>query len=89
MLGVMDYKVPGIAGGSRARAREELNQALAMDSHNPFTHYYLAEFYKVTGDFDPARAELKTLQALQVPADSIPELQLMQRKGEKLLDELH
>ena len=84
VLGVVDYKVPGFAGGSKKRALEELNKALAIDPQDPFTHYYLAEYYRITGDKEKSRAELEVLRSLQVPPDSQPELQMLQQKAENV-----
>lgn len=84
VLGVVDYKVPGIVGGSKKRAAKELHKALALDPHDPFTHYYLAEFYELTGEKEKAKAEIKLLQSLDVPTESLPELDMMKKKGERL-----
>lgn len=88
VLGVVDYKVPGIAGGNKKRALEELNKAKAIDPRDPFTHYYLAEYFKVTGDKPRARAELEALQHLTAPPETQPELWMMQKKGEALSKDL-
>ena len=84
VLGVVDYKVPGFAGGNPKRAEQELQKALAIDPQDPFTHYYLAEFYDLTGDKPRARAELQNLQTLQVPPSYGPELQYLLKKATKL-----
>jgi tetratricopeptide (TPR) repeat protein len=83
VLGVVDYKVPGFAGGSKKRALEELTTALAIDPNDPFTHYYLAEFYKLTGDKEKSAAEVQTLRTLKVPPESQPELEMLQQKANK------
>src|SRR5207247_1353398 len=85
VLGVVDYKVPGLVGGSKKRAKEELDKALAMGPNDPFTHYYLAEFYKITGDDAKKTAELEILHTLQVPVESIPELKMLQQKADRQL----
>jgi tetratricopeptide (TPR) repeat protein len=85
VLGVVDYKVPALVGGSKKRAKEELEKALAMGPNDPFTHYYLAEFYKIMGDQAKKNAELDTLRALQVAPDTIPELKMLQAKADREL----
>lgn len=50
VLGTVDYKVPAIAGGSKKRALEELKKAYSINPYDPFTLYYLAEYYKTIGD---------------------------------------
>jgi len=85
VLGVVDYKVPGLVGVSKKRAKEELDKALAMGPNDPFTHYYLAEFYKITGDDAKKTAELEILRTLQVPVESIPELKMLQQKADRQL----
>ena len=88
ILGVLDYKVPGIVGGNKKRALEELQKSLAIDPQNPFTHYYLAEYYQTVGDKAKARLELETLAHLSAEPDEAPELAMMQLKGEKLKEDL-
>jgi tetratricopeptide (TPR) repeat protein len=88
VLGVVDYKVPGFAGGNRKRALEELNKAMAIDANNPFNQYYVAEYYSVTGN------KAKALEHLDILAKLTPTrgnqdndalyLEMMQKKGEAL-----
>ena len=85
MLGVVDYKVPGFIGGSKKRAKEELEKAVAMDPNNPFTHYYLAEFYKITGDAAKKKAEIDALRTLLVSPDLVPEQKMLQEKADREL----
>ena len=81
VLGVIDYEVPGIAGGSKKRAQEELDKALAMGPNDPFVHYYRAEFYHVMGKKAEARAEVETLRTLDVAPDDVPELKRAQQEA--------
>ncbi len=86
VLGIIDYKVPGLAGGSKKRAREQLNKALMIDPNNPFTQYYLAEFlFTAEADKKQALEHLDTLQKLSVSDDvDGPDLKMIQQKGERL-----
>ena len=85
ILGVVDYKVPGLMGGSNARAKEELDKAFAMGPSDPFVQYDYVDFYKTTGDLARSKAALDTLRTLRVPIESEPERKMLQRKAEKIL----
>jgi len=85
VLGVVNYKVPGFAGGSRKRAFDNLSKALQMAPENPFNLYYLAEFYSTGGEKAKAAIYLKMLADLQTnSAQEKPDLEMMQKKGEAL-----
>ena len=86
VLGVVDYKVPGLMGGNKKRAREELEKAYAIGLNNPFNYYYLAEFYKITGDDAKMKVELDALRTLQPPPELVPELKMLQEKAERELE---
>ncbi len=87
MLGIVDYKVPGFAGGNKKRSLEELNQALAIDPKNPFNQYYIAEYYATAvGEKPKAREHLSILSNLDVTTDTdAPDLAMMKARGEELL----
>jgi tetratricopeptide (TPR) repeat protein len=90
VLGIVDYKVPGIAGGSKKRALEQLNKALTIDPSNPFNHYYAAEYFATAVD-DKAKAleHLDLLRNLATNDDvDAPELKSIQTKGENLRRQL-
>lgn len=84
ILGVVDYKVPGLFGGSIARARQELEKAAALGPSDPFVLYDYVDFYKHIGDGAKSKAALENLRALKVPPELIPELKLLQRKAQAL-----
>ena len=90
ILGIVDYKVPGFAGGSKKRARELLNKALAIDPNNPFNRYYMAEFLATAaGDKKTAREHLLILKDLAVNEDvDAPDLDQIKKKGEKLMTQI-
>jgi tetratricopeptide (TPR) repeat protein len=83
MLGIIDYKVPGFAGGNKKRALEELNKSLAIDSTNPYTYYYLADYYLTIGQKDKAKAALDTLANLKTSPDQEPDLRLEQHRAQQ------
>jgi hypothetical protein len=85
VLGVVDYKVPGFMGGNKKRAKLELEKALVMGTDNPFNYYYLAEYYKITGDNAKKKAELDILHAIQAPPELVPELKMLQEKAAREL----
>jgi len=84
LLGILDYNVPAIAGGNRKRAGEQLHKALAIDARNPFTLYYIAEYYSITHDRDKSKQHLSVLASLTAADSNIADIQMMQAKGEKL-----
>ena len=85
VLGIVDYKVPGIAGGSRKRAIENLTKALAIGPDNPFNHYYLAECLLELGRKDEARTHLDAVARVGTSADvDAPDLASIQAKGAAL-----
>jgi tetratricopeptide (TPR) repeat protein len=85
VLGVVDYKVPGFAGGNKKRALENLNKALAIDSTSSFNHYYMAEYFFTVGNKAKASEHLAILQSL-TPRSELdkPDVMMMQKKGEAL-----
>jgi tetratricopeptide (TPR) repeat protein len=84
VLGVVDFKVPGLMGGSKSRAKEELEKALAFGPNNPFNHYFMAEYYKTIGDKAKKEAEIAALRALNETPDLGPELKMMRERAERL-----
>ncbi len=81
VLGVVDYKVPGFAGGSKKRALENLTKSLGMGPETGFNRYYMAEYYWTMGDKIKALEHLTVLENLKASDDEMPELILMQEKG--------
>ena len=85
VLGVIDYKVPGFAGGSKKRAIERLDRAVAIDPSNAYNQYYLAEGLSEVGRKKEALAHLDTLAGLGPNADvDGPDLASIRAKGEAL-----
>jgi tetratricopeptide (TPR) repeat protein len=85
VLGVIDYQVPGLMGGNKARAKEELEKAIAIGPNDPFHHYYMAELSKLTGDKARLAAELTALKTLTPPPDLIPETAMLRERADREL----
>jgi len=69
-LGVLYYKVPGspIGFGDHQRARQLLQQALALDPNGLDANYFWGDFLYDQGDKPGAKAALN--KALRAPHDS-------------------
>ncbi len=85
VLGVLDYKVPGFAGGNKKRAEQRLLQAYSLDPKNPYTVYYLGEYYHTMGKKEKASGYLKSLETLDVAPENKPDLMVIQKKAAALL----
>lgn len=85
VLGIVDYKVPGFAGGSKRRAAEQLNKSLVIDPENAFNRFYMAEYCVTVGDKAKAIENLDALANLE-PTDDVDaaELKSIQAKGTAL-----
>lgn len=68
ILGIIDYKVPGFAGGNKKRAKERLEKALAIDPNHPATLYYLAEYNFEMKDKVAAKEYLDRLEKARQPS---------------------
>lgn len=88
VLGDWYLRVPGILGGSKARAEELLRRALSFDPNNVATRYFLAETLLATNRKPEALAELQ--KALDAPIDPEwgPETREWKQKARDLLRRL-
>lgn len=85
VMGIVDYKVPGFAGGSRKRAIENLNKALEIDPNNAFTRFYLAEYFQLTKNKAKALEHLDALEKIEPTKDvDAPDLKMMKARGAEL-----
>lgn len=85
VLGVVDYKVPPFAGGSKKRALENLNKAMGIDATNAYNLYYMAEYYEIMNDRYKALDQLAQLEKCTPSVDvDAPDLKSIQEKGKKL-----
>ena len=64
-LGRWYHKVPGLFGGSAAKAETHLRKALTYNRQSIITYYFLAELYQDEGR--PAEAQRLLLQLLELP----------------------
>lgn len=89
VLGVIDYKVPPFAGGSRKRALENLNKAIGIDPGNAYNLYYMAEYFDVVGERYKALDHLALLDKCTPTMDvDEADLKSVQEKGKKLKKKL-
>ncbi len=89
VLGIVDYKVPGFAGGNKKRSFEELIKALSIDPMNPFNQFYIAEYFSMTGEKQQSLEHLQQLQTLKASADvDQPDLLDIQAKGKTLTEKI-
>ncbi len=88
VLGILDYKVPGLVGGDKKQSRVELERSFASDPTFPVTMYYLAEYWDVMGKKETARTYLKKLNELPVKDDDKPEFAVIQDKVRDLTKKL-
>lgn len=81
-LGVLYYKVPGspIGFGDKTRARQLLQQALALDPNGLDANYFWGDFLYDQGDSAGARAALQ--KALRAPHDPSRPVWDAGRRGE-------
>lgn len=86
VLGIVDYKVPGFAGGDKKRALQELSKALAIDSGNAFNQFYMAEYLATAaGNKSGAREHLDAIRLLTPTADvDAADLKLVSGKADAL-----
>lgn len=88
VLGVLDYKIPGFAGGDKERALVQLMKSYEMDPHNPASLFYLGEYFKVIKDEEKAIEYLEKLENLDTSLADPATLANMQTKGNALLKKL-
>lgn len=65
ILAILDFKVPGLVGGDKGRARHTFDRALEIAPNNPVTVFYLADFYAATGEKQEALQTLDKLETLK------------------------
>jgi tetratricopeptide (TPR) repeat protein len=84
VLGAVDYKVPGFAGGNKKRAEEQLKKCLEMGPNNPFNLYYMSEYFVTASDPAKAVPFLDRLDGLHPDLEGRPDWDMMVEKGKKL-----
>jgi tetratricopeptide (TPR) repeat protein len=87
-LGWWYFKVPGLFGGSRTKAREHLERALARHPESPVTLYFLAELAVADRRRDDARRLFEQAIAAPLDPDFAPEDRVYKRRAESRLRDL-
>jgi tetratricopeptide (TPR) repeat protein len=87
-LGRWYYKVPGLFGGSNAKAEEHLRRSLTYSPGNTASLYFLAEVLIATKRNPEAQAVLQKLIASPGEPGWGPEDHEYKVKGQRLLDKL-
>jgi tetratricopeptide (TPR) repeat protein len=88
VLGRLYFKLPGLAGGSNAKAVENLKKAVELGPQRWLNHLYLAEVYMATDKKADARELLQRIVAGPAQAEQEPEYADWKAEAEKLLKEL-
>jgi tetratricopeptide (TPR) repeat protein len=88
VLGRLYFKLPGLMGGSTAKAIENLKIAVQHGPQRWINHLYLAEVYLKEGQKDLAKPLLEQIAAGQAEAGLEAELADWQAEARKLLKEL-
>ena len=84
-LGRWYYKVPGLFGGSRARAEAHLRASLKYSPNSTASHFFLAELLLDDGRREEGRAELQKVLDAPVNPEWAPEDQEFKEKARRLL----
>ena len=87
-LGRWYYKVPGLFGGSHARAEEHLRRSLTYSPDNTASLYFLAEVLIATSRTQEAKDTLQKLLASPGEPGWGPEDHEYKVKGQRLLEKL-
>ncbi len=74
LLGIIQWKVPGILGGSDKRAREYLEKSIELSPNETLNYLFLARLLKDSFD-DPAAAGAIARRGLAVPADKLERIE--------------
>jgi tetratricopeptide (TPR) repeat protein len=85
VLGRLYFKLPGLMGGSTAKAIENLKTAVQHGPQRWINHLYLAEVYLKEGQKDLAKPLLEQILAGQAESGLEPELADWQAEAKKLL----
>lgn len=85
VLGLVDLKAPGIAGGDRQRAVTEMERGLQFGKTNAFLRLHLAEAYQAVGRTPDAREQLNAILSLTPDPNYLPELKEAQTQAQQML----
>jgi tetratricopeptide (TPR) repeat protein len=84
-LGRWYDKVPGLFGGSNAKAVQHLQRSLTYDATSAASHYFLAEVFVDMNRRDEARAELQKAIDAPLHPDWVPDTREFKQKAAQLL----
>jgi len=87
-LGRWYDKVPGLFGGSNAKAVEHLRRSLSYDPGSAASHFFLAEVLLDMNRRDEARIELQSVLNAPLHPDWVPEVKEFKQKAAALLSSL-
>jgi tetratricopeptide (TPR) repeat protein len=85
LLGWIEHKLPGIAGGSDERAVEHLEKAVALDGNHLLNRLCLGEVYRKTGRLKEAKVHLEFIVKAPYERDRRPENELEKEGAKELL----
>jgi tetratricopeptide (TPR) repeat protein len=88
VLGKLYSKLPWFKGGSKKKAISYLTQSLDLCPHDTQSRIFLAEIYEAQGQKKDAMKLLREVEAVEPPAEWIPESKANKIAAEKMLRDL-
>jgi tetratricopeptide (TPR) repeat protein len=88
LLGWMEYKLPGVLGGSEDRAIEHLDRAVELRRSHLLNHLCLAEIHRSRGSFDKAKKHLRFILEAPYEKDRRPENELEKSAAKDMLEQI-
>ena len=83
VLGLIEWKLPGVLGGSNARAKRYLTTAIELLPGEPLNYLFLIKIFRDTGDEASASNLIK--KAAEIPAPSADQPESLEAWKELLL----
>jgi len=87
-LGWIEYKLPGVLGGSEKKALELLNRAVEIERSHLLNHLCLAEIYRTRKEWTKAKKHLKFIIAAPFQPDRKPENELEKAAAKEMLEKI-
>ncbi len=88
ILGQIDLQVPGLFGGNKKRAVEELEKGLTFGEGNALLRVQLATAYQAAHRDVDARRQIDAVLTMKPDPDYLPEYKEASAEAKRLLDEL-